>query len=126
MADKAPAITVFEVGARDGLQNESRPVSLADKQFLVRGLIDAGVREFELGAFVRPDRVPQMADTEKLFASIRKGRLKLGKAHAWSLVPNRKGLERALASGANRIAVFTAASESFNRKNIGMSIRESL
>jgi hydroxymethylglutaryl-CoA lyase len=120
-------VTVFEVGPRDGLQNEARPVGLADKLGLVRGLIGAGVRELELGAFVRPDRVPQMADTDAVFQAIRRGKLRLGPGvHAWSLVPNRKGLERAIAAGARRVAVFTAATESFARRNIGMSVAESL
>ena len=92
----------------------------------VSGLVKAGIRDLELGAFVRPDRVPQMADTDKLFGEIKKGHLKLGNTRAWSLVPNRIGLERALKVGATRFAVFTAATETFTRKNIGMSIDESL
>lgn len=119
-------VTVFEVGPRDGLQNESRPVSLANKLWLVSRLLKAGVRECELGAFVRPDRIPQMADTEEVFAAIRAKKLKLGDAHVWSLVPNMRGLERAAAAGAKRIAVFTAATDGFARKNIGMSVDESL
>jgi hydroxymethylglutaryl-CoA lyase len=75
---------------------------------------------------VRPDRVPQMADTDRLYRRLSSGSLKLGRSRAWSLVPNRKGLERALASGARHVAVFTAATESFARRNIGMSIDESL
>ena len=119
-------VSIFEVGVRDGLQNESRPVTLEDKLKLAQGLIDAGITDFELGAFVREDRVPQMADTSAVFEAIRTGKLKLKKARAWSLVPNRRGLERAIAAGAKRIAIFTAASDTFNRKNIGMSIKESL
>ena len=119
-------VTIFEVGPRDGLQNEPRVVTLRDKLRFISGLVSAGVGELELGSFVRLDRVPQMADTDLIYEAIRKRRLNLKRAHAWSLVPNQKGLERALAVGAKRIAVFTAASESFNRKNIGMSIEESL
>lgn len=119
-------VKVFEVGVRDGLQNESRTVSLEDKLFLAQGLIDAGVAEIELGAFVRSDRVPQMADTEQVYAAVKSGKLKLGKSRAWALVPNLKGLERAVASGASNIAVFTAATESFAERNIGMSIEKSL
>lgn len=119
-------VTVFEVGPRDGLQNEQRQVSVEDKTWFVQGLLDAGVRELELGAFVRPDRVPQMADTEELYGRISDGRIQLKKARVWSLVPNRRGLERAVAAGAKQIAVFTAATESFARQNIGMSIDESL
>jgi hydroxymethylglutaryl-CoA lyase len=94
--------------------------------WLVTRLIDAGIRELELGAFVRPDRVPQMADSDRLFEDLRAGRFSLGKARAWSLVPNRKGLDRALAAGVKDIAVFTAASETFNKRNIGMSVEQSL
>lgn len=123
MADR---VTVFEVGPRDGLQNEpSRPTTAAKIAF-VNELVAAGVKELELGSFVRPDRVPQMADTELLYRAMSSGRLRLGRAHAWSLVPNLRGLERALAAGARRIALFTAASEGFAQRNIGMSIAESL
>lgn len=122
----AERVTVFEVGVRDGLQNEPSHPSTALKIGFIHDLVAAGIQEFELGAFVRPDRVPQMADTEILYKAIRSKRLRLGKTRDWSLVPNLKGLERAVASGAKRIAVFTAASEGFARANIGMSIRESL
>jgi hydroxymethylglutaryl-CoA lyase len=119
-------VQVFEVGPRDGLQNEAAEVSFEDKLFLIRGLVAAGLRDLELGAFVRPDRVPKMADTDRIFAEIASGALDLRGARAWSLVPNRKGLDRAKAAGARRIAVFTAATESFAQRNIGMSIAESL
>jgi isopropylmalate/homocitrate/citramalate synthase len=118
--------SVFDVGPRDGLQNEARPVSLAHKLALAKGLIDAGVRDLELGAFVRPDRVPQMADTDKVYRAINTGKLRLSGARAWSLVPNQKGMERAIEAGAKNVALFTAATDSFTKKNIGMSVRESL
>lgn len=114
-------VTIFEVGPRDGLQNERTRVSLKDKIKLIEGLESAGLRDLEVGAFVRPDRVPQMADTDLLLL-----RIQLRRARIWSLVPNRKGLERALASGAQNIALFTAATDTFARKNIGMSVAESL
>lgn len=120
------SVTVFEVGVRDGLQNESRLITFADKMFLIQGLLSAGVSELELGAFVRPDRVPKMADTDLIYAAVRNKDLNLKKARAWSLVPNRKGLDRAIAAGVKQIAVFTAATETFAQKNIGMSIDESL
>lgn len=123
MADQ---VQIFEVGPRDGLQNESRMVSLEDKLWFISGLIDAGVRDMEIGAFVRPDRVRQMADTDDIYRKVNSGEFSLGKARAWSLVPNLKGLERAQALKATRLAVFTAASESFTQKNIGMSIDQSL
>jgi hydroxymethylglutaryl-CoA lyase len=127
MADLRRAeVSVFDVGPRDGLQNESLPVSLAQKLELVRGLVAAGVRDLELGAFVRSDRVPQMADTDKIYAAIAARKLALGRARAWSLVPNVKGMERALAVGATHIAIFTAATDSFAERNIGMTVRQSL
>jgi len=119
-------VHVFEVGVRDGLQNEARPVTLEDKLFLIRGLLGSGIRECELGAFVRADRVPQMADTEALYARVASGELVLGRAAAFALVPNLKGLERAKAAGVSKIAVFTAATDGFNQKNIGMTVRQSL
>jgi len=120
------SIEIFEVGVRDGLQNEARPFRLDDKIRLAQGLIDAGIRRLELGAFVRADRVPSMADTAEVYAAVRDKRLRLGRAEAFALVPNLKGLENAVAAGAKGIAVFTAATESFAKRNIGMSIDESI
>lgn len=118
-------LDIFEVGVRDGLQNEKRPITTSDKFWFTQKLIQAGVRNLELGAMVRPDRVPQMADSEKLISLYRT--LSESKfVNAWVLVPNLKGLERALKCGAKKIALFTAATESFAKKNIGMSISESL
>jgi hydroxymethylglutaryl-CoA lyase len=119
-------VTLFEVGPRDGLQNELRIVSLKNKIWFVTRLIQAGVRELELGSFVHPKWVPQMADTEQIFKKIQLGTLKLKQTRAWSLVPNLKGLERARAVGAKHIAVFTAASETFSKKNTGMTLKKSL
>lgn len=119
-------ITVFEVGPRDGLQNERDPVSLATRIWFISALVKAGVRELEIGAFVRPDKVPRMADTDRIYRAIDQGRLRIGKARGWSLVPNLRGLERALAAGARNLALFTAASDEFNRANIGMSVEDSL
>jgi hydroxymethylglutaryl-CoA lyase len=120
------AIHVFEVGVRDGLQNEARAVSTAEKLKLIQGLLRAGVRELELGAFVRGDRVPQMADTEQVYQAIQDHKIKLGIARAYALVPNLKGLERAIAARAQGVAIFTAATDSFAKKNIGMTVQESL
>ncbi|HXF48634.1 MAG TPA: hydroxymethylglutaryl-CoA lyase [Verrucomicrobiae bacterium] len=112
---------IVEVGPRDGLQNEAQPVPLEIKKEFIRRLLKAGVREFEAGAFVRPDKIPQMADSEKVLEGV-----SLHGAAAYFLVPNEKGLERALASGVSAIALFTGASETFVQKNIGMSIDQSL
>ncbi len=115
-------VTLFEVGPRDGLQNEKLEASLDARLKFIRGLIQAGLSDIEAGAFVRPDRVPQMALTESVFAGLSVSR----GPRFWALVPNAKGLERALASGVKNIAVFIAASPRFNQRNINMSIDESL
>jgi hydroxymethylglutaryl-CoA lyase len=124
MADNR--VQIFEVGPRDGLQNESRKVEFEDRLRFISGLAQAGLRDIEIGAFVRPDRVPQMAETERVFEALQSGALDLGKARGWALVPNQKGLERALQCGARNLAVFTASSETFNQRNIGMSVSDSL
>lgn len=117
------SVQIFEVGPRDGLQNEPELVSLEDKISFVSSLARAGIQNLEMGAFVRPDRVPQMADTDRLYQS---SIPELNRVQTWCLVPNRQGLKRALSVGATRIAVFTAATETFVQKNIGMTIRESI
>jgi hydroxymethylglutaryl-CoA lyase len=120
-------IKLFEVGPRDGLQNESRAVSFSDREFFVSRLVKAGFKDIEVGAFVRDDRVPQMAASVKLYQELRKAD---GAAHRgsrfWTLVPNERGLERAIENGAKWIAFFTAATDGFNKSNIGMSVKESL
>jgi hydroxymethylglutaryl-CoA lyase len=115
-------VRVVEVGPRDGLQNEPVVVATADKLAFIDLLADAGCRDIEVASFVRPDRVPQMADAAEVLAGLppRPG------VRYITLVPNAKGLDRALDAGARAIAVFTAASETFNRKNIGKGIAESL
>ncbi len=116
------AIRVVEVGPRDGLQNEPETVPLDAKVAFIERLAAAGLPVIEIGSFVRPDRVPQMADTEGVARRVahRTG------AVCVALVPNRRGLERALAAGLRTVAVFTAASEAFAQANIGMSIDGSL
>lgn len=115
-------VRVVEVGPRDGLQNEAVQVPLAIKVELIDRLSDTGLSIIEAGAFVSPKRVPQMADSAEVLARIRQ---KVGVAYP-VLVPNVKGLEAALAAGAQEIAVFGAASESFSQRNINCSIAESL
>lgn len=121
-------IRIFEVGPRDGLQNEMKPLNLDQKLNLIEGLAAAGLKDIEVGAFVRPDRVPQMAGTEEIYRSNRFRELQ--KKHPdvtfWSLVPNEKGLDRAADCGAKNIAVFGGATETFVQKNIGMSIDQSI
>lgn len=117
-----PSVSIFEVGPRDGLQNESKILPLEDKVWFIRKLIEAGIQDLEYGAFVRPDRVPQMADTALLYEKIQSP----VHVRAWSLVANEKGLERAIQAGVKNIALFTAASDLFAQRNIGMSVDQSL
>ena len=115
-------VKMVEVGPRDGLQNEPGNVSTETKVALIDRLSDAGLPSVEAGSFVSPKWVPQMADTAEVMARIRR---KPGVAYP-VLVPNMKGLERALAAKAEEIAVFGAATEAFSERNINCSIAESL
>ncbi len=115
-------ITVVEVGPRDGLQNEYVTVSTADKIAFIDRLSAANLPVIEVGAFVSPKWVPQMADTAQLFAGITRHP---GTRYT-ALVPNLSGLDRAMAAGVTEIAVFASSTETFSRKNINQSIDESL
>ena len=117
-----PEVTIVEVGPRDGLQNEAVLVPVADKVALVEALAETGLPVVEAGAFVSPKWVPQMAGSEEVLRAVTK---RPGVRYP-VLVPNLKGLEAALAAGAEEIAVFGAASETFSQKNINCSIVESL
>ena len=121
-------IRIFEVGPRDGLQNESKILSTDQKLELIGKLLAAGLDQIEVGAFVRPDRVPQMSGTDEMYRSeqMQSWKKEYPNAKFWSLVPNEKGLMRAEESGARHIAVFSGATETFVQKNIGMSIEQSL
>jgi isopropylmalate/homocitrate/citramalate synthase len=115
-------IRMVEVGPRDGLQNEKQSVPTEVKVRLIEMLVEAGLRTIEVGSFVSPKWVPQMADTAAVMAALpRRSNISYP-----VLVPNMKGLDGALAAGATEIAVFGAASESFSQKNINCSIAESL
>jgi len=115
-------VRTVEVGPRDGLQNEPANVPTAVKIELIERLADAGLPVVEATAFVSPKWVPQMSDSAEVFAGIRK---RPGVAYP-ALVPNMKGFEAARAAGAEEVAVFGAASETFSRKNINCSIEQSL
>ena len=115
-------VKLVEVGPRDGLQNEPTPVSTAVKVELIHRLQDAGLAAIEATAFVSPKWVPQMADSAQVMAGIRR---KPGVTYP-VLVPNRKGLDAAIAAGAAEVVVFGAASESFSRRNTNCSIAEGL
>jgi hydroxymethylglutaryl-CoA lyase len=115
-------VRIFEMGPRDGLQNEKTPVSAADRIVFIEALLDAGLHVIEVGAFVSPKAIPKMANSDQVLRGIshrRDGEFEV-------LVPNEKGYEAAKAAGANEIAVFAAASESFSRANINCSIAESI
>lgn len=115
-------VTIVEVGPRDGLQNERAAIATTDKVAFVDRLSEAGHSVIEVSAFVSPKWVPQMADAAEVFGGIT---LKPGVRYT-ALVPNRAGLERALAAGVQEVAIFAAASETFSRRNINQSIDESL
>lgn len=116
------AVRLVEVGARDGLQNEARTLAPAVRAELIGRLVEAGLRHIEAGAFVSPRWVPQMADTDQVLARLPKR----ADVTYSVLVPNERGVAAALAAGADEVAVFTAASEAFNQRNINCSIAESL
>ena len=115
-------VRVYEVGPRDGLQNEPTGVPTATKTRFIELLATAGLREIEATSFVSPRAIPQLADADELMTALPR--------HAGVrypvLVPNERGMERAEAAGAEALAVFTAATDAFTQANIGMSIAESL
>jgi len=114
-------VKIVEVGPRDGLQNEKVTIPTQAKVAYITALSDAGLKVIEAGAFVSPKWVPQMADTADVYAEIPKDP---GVEYP-VLVPNMRGLERAIDAGVTSIAIFTAASETFNQRNINMTIEES-
>ena len=115
-------VTIIEVGPRDGLQNETVFVPTSDKIELVNLLSQSGLKQIEVTSFVSEKAIPQLADNEQVFSSITK---LPGIAYS-ALVPNEKGMLRALEVNAKEIALFTAASESFNQRNINCSIEKSI
>ncbi|HXW78966.1 MAG TPA: hydroxymethylglutaryl-CoA lyase [Acidimicrobiales bacterium] len=122
MAGLPERVTVYEVGPRDGLQNEPVLVPLETKLQLISRLVAAGLKAVEVTSLVRPDAVPQLADAEQLLARLPEGR---GVRYS-VLVPNRRGLDRALALGVRKIALFASATESFAQRNLNRSRAESM
>lgn len=116
------AIRITEVGPRDGLQNEPAVLSTDSKVAFVNALSQSGVTEIEVGSFVSPRAVPQLADSDEVFQRIDR---RPGVIYS-ALVPNERGLGRARAAAADKIAVFTAASDTFNQRNIHCTVRESI
>ena len=115
-------VHIVEVGPRDGLQNENVTIPTDAKVAFITALSDAGLKTIEAGAFVHPKWVPQMADTAEVYKLIPKD----PGVDFPVLVPNARGLDRAIEAGVQSISIFTAASETFNKKNINMSIEESI
>ena len=115
-------VTIFEVGPRDGLQNEKRHIPAADKVRLIDLLSETGLTRIEATSFVSPKWVPQMADAAEVMAAIAR---KPGVVYS-ALTPNLRGYEAARAARIDEVAVFAAASEDFSRKNINCSIADSL
>src|SRR5579863_3644118 len=115
-------VTIVEVGPRDGLQNEARVIPTAAKIAFIDALSDAGLPVIEVTSFVDPRWIPQLADADEVLRGIAR---KTGVRYP-ALVPNERGMERALAAGAREVAVFTAASETFNQRNTNATIAQSL
>jgi hydroxymethylglutaryl-CoA lyase len=122
MEIRGRAIRITEVGPRDGLQNEPASIATEVKVAFINALAATGVAEVEVGSFVSPKAVPQLADSDEVARKISR---RPGVTYS-ALVPNLRGLERAMAAGIEKIAVFTAASETFTQHNIHASIAESL
>jgi hydroxymethylglutaryl-CoA lyase len=120
--DLPARVRIYEVGARDGLQNEKRTVPAEIKAEFIRRLADAGLTTIEATSFVHPKWVPQLADAEQLFPMVSD----LPGVALPVLVPNQRGLDRALALGAHRVAVFASATESFAKANLNRTLDESL
>lgn len=120
--DYPQQITLIEVGPRDGLQNESHFVTTPIKIELINRLVDSGLTHIEVTSFVSAKAIPQLADNMAVFQGIARPK----HVHFSALVPNEQGMRKALEAGVKHIAVFTAASETFNQRNIHCSIRESI
>jgi hydroxymethylglutaryl-CoA lyase len=114
-------VTVYEVGPRDGLQNESTAVPTAVKLEFIRRLVDAGLRVVEATSFVSPTWEPQLADAEEVMAGLPRDLARFP-----VLVPNERGLQRALEAGVDEIAIFASATETFARRNLNRSVDESI
>jgi len=117
-----PDVTIIDVSPRDGLQNDSKPISTEEKTTLVRMLVESGVSKVEVTSFVRPEKVPQMADASAVVNAVSS----IKRLEAIALIPNLKGYERAGIHQLSEINWVSSATETFNEKNIGMSIEDNL
>jgi len=115
-------VSVYEVGPRDGLQNEATTLSTQTKLSFIERLVEAGVRDIEVSSFVRPRWIPQLADADHVVA----GLPRVDGVTYWGLVPNKRGLDRAVSVEMEAIATFMSTSETHNLKNVNRSTRESL
>ena len=122
MSNYPQQVSIVEVGARDGLQNEAAVIELPVKLAFIDGLVRAGLKRIEAGSFVSPKWVPQMADSAAVFNSLGQD----SGATFSALTPNEKGMLAAIDAGVHEVAVFAAASESFSQRNINCSIEQSL
>jgi len=124
---KTSAISIVEVGPRDGLQNEERTLTVDQRFAFIKHLAGSGLKRIEVGAFVSPKWVPQMAGSQELITELYRRKSEFPKDIRFSaLVPNVKGMESALETPIQEIAIFGACSESFSKKNINCTIEESL
>ena len=115
-------VTIYEVGPRDGLQNEARQVPTADKLRFINALVASGIRNIEITSFVSPKWIPQLGD----HAEVARGVQRPPDVRMSALVPNRRGLDTALAAGMKEVAVFMSASEQHNQRNINKTIEQTL
>ena len=118
----AKSVNIYEVSPRDGLQNEASTLSTEDKVALIQGLVDAGIKDIEVSSFVRPSWIPQLADAAEVVARLPQA----DDVRYWGLIPNRRGLERAIDCGLTHVATFLSASETHNQKNLNRTQRETL
>ncbi|MBN8531893.1 MAG: hydroxymethylglutaryl-CoA lyase [Alphaproteobacteria bacterium] len=118
-----PTVKIVEVGPRDGLQNEKTPIPVAEKLAFIKRLAESGLKHIELTSFVRPDAIPQLADAEEL-AKLALADPALAGVRLSCLVPNMKGMEKAVALGVKEVALFVSATEGFSKKNINATIAE--
>src|SRR5262245_52017250 len=123
MLDRFPSrVTIYEVGPRDGLQNEARPIATTDKIAMIDALSATGLPQIEITSFVNPKWIPQLADAREVARGIQR-RAGIGYS---CLVPNKTGLDKALEAGMREVAVFLSASETHNKKNVNKTIADTL
>ena len=120
--DSSKSLTIYEVSPRDGLQNEATILPSATKVELIQRLVECGMKDIEVTSFVRPNWIPQLADAAEVVAQLPQ----IEGVRYWGLVPNRRGLDRAIDCGLNHVVTFLSASETHNQKNLNRTQRETL